>query len=352
MRDEILVPVFDGHNDVLLRLWGKKSGDPVGEFLNGDAGGHLDLPRMVKGGFQGGFFAIFAPSPEDADLDDDEDMNPPPANTVGNIGALTATIGMASILFRIEERSEGRFKVCRTVAEIRDAVASGKVAAIFHIEGAEAIDPDLKSLDVLHQAGLRSIGLVWSRDNAFGHGVPFRFPSSPDTGPGLTEAGKALVRRCNELKIMVDVSHLNEKGFWDVARHSNAPIVATHSNAHALSSSSRNLTDDQLMIIGKTGGMVGLNFANGFLRADGRWQSENGLDTMLRHLDHLMKMAGEDHVGLGSDFDGARIPSQIGDVTGLPRLVEAMSAHGYGEELAKKLCSGNWMKVLERTWGE
>ena len=347
-----MVPVFDGHNDVLLRLWSKKSGDPVGDFLNGDTGGHLDLPRMIKGGFQGGFFAIFAPSPEDADLDDDEDMNPPPANTVGQIGALNATIGMASILFRIEERSEGRFKVCRTVADIRDAVATGKVAAIFHIEGAEAIDTELKSLDVLHQAGLRSLGLVWSRDNAFGYGVPFRFPSSPDTGPGLTEAGKALVRRCNDLKIMVDVSHLNEKGFWDVARHSTAPIVATHSNAHALSNSSRNLTNDQLKIIGKTGGMVGLNFANGFLRADGRWQSENGLDTMLRHLDHLMKMAGEDHVGLGSDFDGARIPSQISDVTGLPRLVEAMSAHGYGDELAKKLCSENWMRVLERTWGE
>ena len=347
-----MVPVFDGHNDVLLRLWMKKQADPIADFLNGDEGGHLDLPRMIKGGFQGGFFAIFAPSPADADLDDDEDMNPPPANTVGQIGALNATIGMASILFRIEERSEGRFKVCRSAAEIRDAVAQGKIAAIFHIEGAEAIDPELKSLDVLHKAGLRSIGLVWSRDNAFGHGVPFKFPSSPDTGPGLTEAGKALVRRCNELKIMVDVSHLNEKGFWDVARHSTAPIVATHSNAHALSASSRNLTDDQLKIIGKSGGMIGLNFANGFLRADGRWQSENGLDTMLRHLDHLMKMAGEDHVGLGSDFDGARIPSQIGDVTGLPRLVEAMAAHGYGEKLAQKLCSENWMKVLEQTWGE
>lgn len=347
-----MIPVFDGHNDVLLRLWMKKQGDPIADFLNGEAGGHLDLPRMIKGGFQGGFFAIFAPSPEDADLDDDEDMNPPPANQVGQFGALNATIGMASILFRIEERSEGRFKVCRTTSEIRDAVAAGKIAAIFHIEGAEAIDPELKSLDVLHKAGLRSLGLVWSRDNAFGHGVPFKFPSSPDTGPGLTEAGKALVRRCNELKIMVDVSHLNEKGFWDVARHSNAPIVATHSNAHALSASSRNLTDEQLKIIGKTGGMVGLNFANGFLRADGRWQSENGLDTMLRHLDHLMKVAGEDHVGLGSDFDGARIPSQIGDVTGLPRLVDAMVAHGYGEELSRKLCSENWMKVLDRTWGE
>ena len=97
--------------------------------------------------------------------------------------------------------------------------------------------------------------------------------------------------------------------------------------------------------------MIGLNYANGFLRADGRWQSENGLDSMLRHLDHLMKHAGEDHVGLGSDFDGARIPSQIGDVTGLPRLTAAMASHGYGEALVSKLASDNWLKVLERSWG-
>ena len=347
-----MVPVFDGHNDVLLRLWSKKAGDPVVSFLNGDGEGHLDLPRMVKGGFAGGFFAIFVPSPQDEQFADDEEINPPLSHEVGQFAALQATVSMASLLFRIEEASLGRFKVCRSAADIRAAVADGKIAAIFHIEGAEAIDAELKALDVLHKAGLRSLGLVWSRDNVFGHGVPFRFPSTPDTGPGLTEAGKALVRRCNELKILIDVSHLNEKGFWDVARHTAAPIVATHSNAHALCASSRNLTDEQIRIIGRSGGMIGLNFANGFLRADGRWQSENGLDTMLRHLDHLMKLAGEDHVGLGSDFDGARIPAQIGDGAGLPRLVEAMKAHGYGGELTKKLCSENWMKVLERTWGE
>jgi membrane dipeptidase len=346
-----LVPVFDGHNDVLLRLWLKKAGDPVEAFLKGDGEGHMDLPRMIKGGFAGGFFAIFVPSPEDKDWTDDEEANPPPANQVGQLAALATTVGMASLLFRIEEASEGRFKVCRTAAEIRTAVAAGQVAAIFHIEGVEAIDAELRALDVLHQAGLRSLGPVWSRDNIFGHGVPFRFPSSGDTGPGLTEAGKALIRRCNALNIMVDLSHLNEKGFWNVAEISTAPLVATHSNAHALCASSRNLTDEQVRAIGKSGGMIGLNFANGFLRADGKWMSENGLDTMMRHLDHLMKHAGEDHVGLGSDFDGARIPAQIGDVTGLAHLTAAMQAHGYDETLVRKLASGNWLKVLERTWG-
>ena len=344
------IPVFDGHNDVLLRLWMKKEGDPVADFITGDGKGHLDLPRMKTGGMAGGFFAIFVPNPDDTHPDDDN-LTPPPAGPVAMSQALTKTLEMASLFYRIERASNGAFRLCRTAADLRDCLARGVTAAIFHIEGAEAIDAELKNLDVLFAAGLRSIGPVWSRSNIFGHGVPFRFPSSPDSGPGLTDAGKALVRRCNELGILVDLSHLNEQGFWDVEKLSTAPLVATHSNAHALSATSRNLTDAQITAIGQSGGMIGLNFANGFLRADGKWASENGLDTMLRHLDHLMKLAGEDHVGLGSDFDGARIPSQIGEVTGLPNLIAAMRGHGYGKALINKIASENWVKVLERTWG-
>jgi microsomal dipeptidase-like Zn-dependent dipeptidase len=114
--------------------------------------------------------------------------------------------------------------------------------------------------------GLRSLGPVWSLSNAFGHGVPFLCPSSPDTGPGLTDVGKELTRACNRLRILIDLSHLNERGFWDVAAISKAPLVATHSNAHALSPHSRNLTDKQLTAIGETGGMVGVNFATSYLR--------------------------------------------------------------------------------------
>jgi membrane dipeptidase len=342
--------VFDGHNDVLLRLWMKSTDDPVADFLDGDGQGHLDLPRMVKGGFAGGFFAVFVPSPSQT-LFAGDNLNPAPAPEVSQQVALTATLEMASLLVRIERRAQGRVRICRTASDIRQAMAAGQVAAILHIEGAEAIDPDLKALDVLHQAGLRSVGPVWSRSNVFGHGVPFRFPSTPDTGPGLTDAGKALIRRCDDLRMVVDLSHLNEKGFWDVAAISKAPLVATHSNAHALSPSSRNLSDDQIRAIGQSGGMVGLNFANGFLRADGRWASENGLEMMLRHLDHLMGLAGEDHVGLGSDFDGCRLPAEIGDVTGLPNLFEAMRIHGYSSDLIRKIASENWLATLDRILG-
>jgi membrane dipeptidase len=237
------------------------------------------------------------------------------------------------------------------VADIRAAWAAGTIAAVMHIEGAEAIDPDFLALDVLYAAGLRSLGPVWSRPTIWGEGVPFRYPSTGDIGAGLTEDGKRLVRRCDEMGIMIDMSHLNEKGFWDVAEISTKPLVATHSNAHAICPHARNLTDAQLKAIGASGGMAGLNFAAGFLRADGQMRADVPLATMLAHLDHMIEMAGEDHVGLGSDFDGAVIPEGIGSTAGLPALREAMRGHGYGAALIEKLCHGNWLRMLEVTWG-
>jgi membrane dipeptidase len=203
----------------------------------------------------------------------------------------------------------------------------------------------------LYEAGLRSLGPVWSRPNAFGHGVPFRCPSSPDTGPGLTDLGKALVGACNRLRILIDLSHLNERGFWDVAAISNAPLVATHSNAHAISPHSRNLTDRQLDAIGQSGGFVGVNFASSFLRPDGRQDKDTPLDLMIQHMEHMLEHAGEDGVGLGSDFDGATIPAEIGDAGGLQNLVQAMRKRGFKKSLIEKLCFRNWLRVLGRTWG-
>jgi membrane dipeptidase len=140
--------------------------------------------------------------------------------------------------------------------------------AVLHFEGADAIDTDLDALHVLYRAGLRSLSLVWGRLNAFAEGVAVHYQRSPDTGPGLTDAGRELVRACNDLRIMIDVSHLNERGFWDVAELTDAPLVTTHSNAYALCPSSRSLTDPQLDAIAASDGMVGLNFAVNLLRED------------------------------------------------------------------------------------
>jgi membrane dipeptidase len=356
-----LIPIFDGHNDVLLRLQLRGGADAVPAFLQGQDKGHLDLPKAREGGFAGGLFAIFVPSPKRKDRPAGE--TPPQENgsIVGSdpeppavevAEAQRVVFAMASLLYRIERESQGRVCICRTVGDIESCLAGDALAAVLHIEGAEAIDADFQLLDVLHAAGLRSLGPVWSRPNAFGYGVPFRCPSSPDTGPGLTELGKALIGACNRLRILVDLSHLNERGFWDVAEISNAPLVATHSNAHAISPHSRNLTDRQLAAIGKSGGLAGVNFATSFLRPDGRFDKSTPAELIVQHVEHMLEHAGEDAVGLGSDFDGAMIPAELGNAGGLQVLVQAMRKRGFAEPLIEKVCFRNWLRVLGRTWGE
>ena len=151
--------------------------------------------------------------------------------------------------------------------------------------------------------------------------------------------------------VLVDLSHLNERGFWDVAALSDAPLVATHSNAHALCASSRNLTDRQLDAIRDSDGMVGVNFAVSFLREDGRDERDTPLEDVVRHVDHLVGRLGIDRVGFGSDFDGAQVPAVIGDASGLPKVLAALWDGGYGEGEIRKLAHENWVRVLRRTWG-
>ncbi|MEP3345774.1 MAG: dipeptidase [Litoreibacter sp.] len=344
--------IFDGHNDVLLKLFRAGGKSAAESFMTGRDGA-IDLPAATAGGFGGGFFAVYVPSPVDLEFKFEEMTKPaydlPLPDLIAWEDAFPIVMSQAAILFDLERR--GALKVCTTAAELRSTLGSGKLAAIFHIEGAEGIDADLNALEVLYQAGLRSIGPVWSRSTIFGHGVPFRYPSDPDIGTGLTDHGVRLVKRCDELGIMVDLSHLNEAGFWDVARHSSKPLVATHSNVHAICPHSRNLTDKQLAAIRESDGMVGLNFAVAFLRDDGRMLAEVPLEQMLRHLDHLIEHLGEDRVGFGSDYDGAIVPQELTSCAGLPKLRHAMTKHGYNDALMTKLCHENWLRVLEKTWG-
>jgi membrane dipeptidase len=180
--------------------------------------------------------------------------------------------------------------------------------------------------------------------------VPFEFPGSPDTGPGLSEAGRDLVRACNRLGIVVDCSHLNRAGFFDVASLSDAPLVATHSNAWALCPSTRNLQDDQLDAIAASWGVVGVNFAVSFLREDGGLVPHTPISEIVRHVDYLAGSMGIEHVALGSDFEGAVVPEELGGTAGLPRLVEALRAAGYDDEAVRLVCFGNWRRVLGDTW--
>ncbi len=348
--------VFDGHNDVLLRLHNKHKSSAALDFIRGDGEGHLDLPRMQKGCFVGGLFAIYIPNEDNhSNLDDlmtGSTFDVPLAEQIDFDDAIPVALSMAAILRRMESKSSGAFKICTSVKDIKHCLATGAIAAVMHMEGAEAIDPQLNALEVLYAAGLRSLGPVWSRPNIFGHGVPFRFPSTGDTGPGLTNLGKELVQTCSAMGIALDLSHITEQGFWDVAAISDGPLIASHSNPYALCKSSRNLTDKQLGAISERAGLVGLNFATCFLNADGQVDTPTPLETMLRHLDYLIEKLGVDHVGFGSDFDGAEVSDHISDVAGLPNLLAAMRKHGYDEVTLKKITHENWLNVLEKTWHE
>jgi membrane dipeptidase len=346
------IPFFDGHNDTLLRLLEKPKGERVSAFAERTSEGHIDLPRAQSAGMVGGFFAMFPP-PVKASL---ANVANAPDYAKGELPPLLelaeaqkSTNGMAALLLNLER--SGALRICRTAAEVKTAIAVEKLAAIFHIEGAEAIDTNFESFELLYAAGLRSIGITWSRANAFGTGVPFRFPADPDIGPGLTDAGKELVRICDRRGVMIDLSHLNAAGFRDVAAISTKPLVATHSNVHAICASTRNLVDWQLAAIRESRGVVGLNYATGFLRPDGKFDADTPIETMVRHVDALVEALGEDGVALGSDFDGAMMPREIGDITGVPKLLQALLDKGYGEALVRKIALDNWLSLLARTIG-
>ena len=301
-----LIPVFDGHNDTLLRLVLADGGRNAKSFLEAGRTGHLDLPRARKGGFCGGLFAMFTPS---RFRDDDTlDLSPDDPGNFAEVSQQVAepfTRKMIDMALAVESLSAGEVVIAHSVGEARQAMADGKLAMILHIEGVECLSPDLSNLHTFYQAGLRSLGPVWSRKNAFADGVPMDFPGSPDTGSGL--------------------------------------------NAHAISQSPRNLTDRQLEAVRASGGLVGINFHVGFLRPDGVKDERTDLDQIVAHTDHLLEKIGEDGVAFGSDFDGCMVPAALGDAAGMPRLIERYRQAGYGETLIRKIAAENWLSLLERT---
>lgn len=360
-----LPAVFDGHNDTILSLL--RTGR---SFFEESDEGHIDLPRAQRGGLGGGFFAVYivdqaimqalmeaaaqGGDPSQAmerfanAYADEANWPEPMALDYAQSMALT----MLGELIRIARRSEGAVRIVRTAGELQECLDTGVFAMLLHFEGAEPLDEAGEALEVFYAAGLRSVGLTHSRRNQFTQGVPFAFPASPDIGPGLNDSGRALVRQLNARRVMIDLSHITERGFWDVAEISNAPLVATHSNAWDLSNTPRNLTVEQLRAIKESRGVAGLNFHVGFLRADGAGNPDTAISTMVDHIDRMVEVAGINCVALGSDFDGATMPAELRDTAGLPKLLEAIRARGYSDEDLTKIAHGNWVRVLRETWGE
>lgn len=348
-----MLAIIDGHNDTLTRVFGVDGGG-IDAFLRGQDEGHLDLPKAMAGGFAAGFFAIYIrsidknPKGEPSRSSDGSWTFTPPS--IEHDWALRETARLLGCLDELLAAAPDALRLCTTIEDVQTSVGGRHLGIILHIEGCETISPDLRELNGLYARGLRSLGPVWSRLNAFGTGIRFGWPSSNDIGPGLTGAGKELIVACNELGIMVDLSHLNRAGFLDVAAISTKPLVATHCGCHALCASARNLDDEQLRMIASTDGVIGCNFFTGDLRGDGRFESDMPLSRMAEHIEHMVRVCGINHVALGSDFDGATMCDELSDASSLPRLIDLFRGRGWSEHDLRLLAHGNWMRVLEATW--
>ncbi len=347
--------IFDGHNDILHKIHSSQNPLDTRTFLV-EGPGQLDYPRALQGGMYGGFFAVYVsdppqiPSEEERMVLSEEGYQVPLPPPLSQEMAERSAQQMITLLERIESDSLGGFKIVRDYPELVSCLDNQVMAAVLHLEGAEPIKPDLSNLAEYYQLGLRSLGITWSRPNAFGHGVPFVYPGHPDSGPGLTQEGKALVQECNDLGIMVDLAHLNEKGFWDAAAISTAPLVSTHSAAHGLIPKARNLTDEQLKAIAASGGLVGVIFSINDLAGEKRPRNDAPITVIIDHITYIAELVGTEHVAFGSDFDGTKIPSQLKDVSRYQELPALLEKAGFSLEEREQICWKNWLRVLKAAW--
>lgn len=314
--------VFDGHCDTLLEILSGKR-----KFGERSTKGHIDLPRLREGGVTAQVFAVYL---EDQFL---------PA------GAVKQTLRILDALYRELEAHPQEMMLATRAADIEEAKRASKVAAVIGLEGAEALEGDLGVLRMLHRLGVRLVTVTWSRRNqAADGGYEMR------TCGGLTEFGVKLVQECNNLGIVLDISHLSPPGVRDVLELSKCPVVASHSNCRALCSHWRGLDDLQLQALARNGGLSGVTFVPAFVADD---RKEASLEKLLDHVDHIVQVAGIDHVGLGSDFDGFNPPAPRGleDVSKVPAITEGLLKRGYGDNDVRKVLGENWMRVFREVVG-
>lgn len=303
--------VFDGHCDTILRCYQNGGG-----FRKN--GGHLDLERMRPYGCWAQFFACFG---------EPEDMPGKPLWQVFR--------EEVSLFQRQMEENADLVRHCRTAREAENAWAEGKMAAFLSAEGAELLDCDISKLEMAYEWGLRAVNITWNHENALsGTNV-----ENPDKG--LTERGKAFVRRAQELGMLVDVSHLSDPGFWDVMELAKKPVFASHSNSRRICFHPRNLTDEQFTAIIENHGVAGLNMCDEFL---GRSPT---VDTLVAHVEHWFSLGGERNVSLGGDWDGiSRPPAGINGIQDIYQLADRLLQMNYSEERVNGLFYHNLMEVV------
>ncbi len=358
--------VADSHNDLLTACMEKKVS--MDNDLKGRT--HSDLKRFKEGGMDVQIFSVWC----------DGNQPNPYAWANQEMDTLDAVI----------KRNPDKITIVRNSKELQQSVKDKKLAAMFGVEGGHMIEDNIDNLDRLYARGTRYLTLTWNNSTAWATSAMLettKKDSLAGAHKGLTDFGKQIVKRMNELGMMVDVSHVGEQTFWDVINTSTKPIIASHSNAYALCPVFRNLKDEQILAIGKNGGVIDLNFYAGFVDSSfmgkekkfvllhaaeldslikagvqrdyaltiitEKYASEvqsnkPTLGMLLYHLDYIVKLIGVDHVGLGSDFDGISVaPQQLDDVTSYPIITKALLERGYSKKEVTKILGGNLLRVLK-----
>ena len=358
--------VIDTHNDFIST--GIEKGKSFDQDLKGIT--HSDLNRIKKGGIDVQIFSIFC--------DENYGMGTAYAFANREIDTLYATVA----------RNPDRMMIVRNSKDLQTAVNSGKLAAMIGVEGGHMIEDEIGNLEKLHARGARYMTLTWNNSTSWASSaVDERAKKDLGHPYGLNALGEQIVKRMNELGMIVDISHVGEKTFYDALRISTKPVIASHSCAYSLCPVPRNLTDDQIKTLGKNGGVIHLNFYSGFV--DSSFREKNNafirkhqkekdsllklnpsdfyanlylhekykeeidgvrpsLTQLIDHLDHIVKLIGVDHVGLGSDFDGINSsPRELNDVTNMPLITEELMKRGYGKADIFKILGGNFIRVLK-----
>jgi len=310
-------PVVDAHCDFLSSV------EEEPRRLAGGGGGHVDLPRLRRGGVSLQFFATFVP----------------PARREQ---ALARTMEQIDLFYREMEENAALIMPVFSFADIERARVQGKIGALLAIEGGEALTGRPAVLRQLYRLGVRCLTLTWNGRNELADGV-----GEAGTRGGLTRLGVEVVREMNRLGMVVDVSHLAEPGFWDVLSVCTAPPIASHANSRHLCLHPRNLSDAQIRALADRGGVIGLCFYPPFV------DRENAsLERLLDHAEHIVQVGGVGCLGLGSDFDGIEctVPG-LEDSSCLPRLTEGLLRRGYAEEDVAAILGGNLLRVLKTVLG-
>jgi membrane dipeptidase len=329
--------VIDGHCDSACDLVASRASDPGAaprDFLSRGAGasaggGQVDLPRLREGGVTCQFMAMFV---DDGYL----------------AGARDRTDRLLEALEAVFART-GDFRLALAGRDILRAKAEGATSALLTIEGGEAIGEDLDALRAYYARGVRLMGLTWNRRNALGRGAGTGDPAVDGTG-GLTDFGRRVVAEMERLGMIVDASHLSDEALDDLVAMARRPVVASHSNSRALCPHRRNLTDAQAQRIAATGGLVAATFAGLFVDEA---PAKVGLGRFLDHVDRLVAVAGAEHVGIGSDFDG--FPESYGvvlkDCSRMPDLTAGLLERGHAPDTVAKIMGGNWLRVIREIIG-